>query len=301
MPLTDAEYHSLTEGRVSTPGRIAEAYASRRRPESLTKDGMMFVVAADHTARGMVGVDGDCYAMADRRSLLDRMLAALDHPTVNGVLASADIMDDLVVLGALEGKVAVGTMNRGGLAGATWELDDRFTAFDVNHLERLGLEGGKMLLRIDDADAGTAPTIEGCARAVQELGDRGLLAMVEPIPYTKDAAGRAVWDDDPLKLVRAVGVCSALGSSSARTWLKVQATSDIARVAAMTTQPLLLLGGAPGPDPERTFALWEEALQQPTVRGLVVGRALLYPTDGDVASAVDRAAALVETAAKARQ
>jgi hypothetical protein len=301
MPLTDDQYRSLTAGRVFTPGRIAEAYADRRRPESLTVDGMMFVVAADHTARGMVGVNGDRYAMADRRSLLDRMLEALEHPRVNGVLASADIMDDLVVLGALEGKVAVGTMNRGGLAGATWELDDRFTAFDAAHLERLRLDAGKMLLRIDDADAGTAPTIEACAKAVQDLGDRGLPAMVEPIPYTKDGSGRAVWDDDPLQLVRAVGVCSALGSSSARTWLKIQATSDIARVAAMTTQPLLLLGGAPGPDPERTFALWEDALRQPTVRGLVVGRALLYPADGDVANAVDRAAALVEAAAKERQ
>ncbi|MEJ7720077.1 MAG: hypothetical protein WKF58_06345 [Ilumatobacteraceae bacterium] len=65
----------------------------------------------------------------------------------------------------------------------------------------------------------------------------------------------------------------------------------------MTTQPLLLLGGAPGPDPAATLASWERALAQPTVRGLVVGRALLYPPDGDVAGAVDRAAALVSAAA----
>jgi hypothetical protein len=301
MPLTDDQYRSLTDGRVFAPGRIAEAYEARLRPESLTQDGMMFIVAADHTARGMVGVGADPYAMAERRSLLDRVLEALEHPRVNGVLASADIMDDLVVLGGLERKVAVGTMNRGGLAGATWELDDRFTAFDTAHIERLRLDAGKMLLRIDDVDAGTAPTLEACARAVQELGDRGLLAMVEPIPYTKDVTGRAIWDSDPFQLVRAVGVCSALGSSSAHTWLKVQATADIASVAAMTTQPLLLLGGAPGPDPGRTFALWEEGLHQPTVRGLVVGRALLYPSDGDVAETVDRAAVLVEAAAKARR
>jgi hypothetical protein len=300
MPLTDAQYQWLTDGRVFEPGRIAEAYAARVRPESLTKDGMMFVVAADHTARGMVGVAGDPHAMADRRSMLDRLLEALAHPRVTGVLASADIMDDLVVLGGLEGKVAVGTMNRGGLAGAAWELDDRFTAFDPAHLVECRLDAGKMLLRIDDGDAATAPTLEACAHAVQELADRSLLAMVEPIPYTKDAAGRAVWDNDPFQLLRAVGVCAALGSTSARTWLKIQATADIAAVAAMTTQPLLLLGGDPGPDSGRTFALWEQALHQPTVRGLVVGRALLYPPDGDVASAVDRAAVLVDTAAKER-
>ena len=95
-------------------------------------------------------------------------------------------------------------------------------------------------------------------------------------------------------------MCAALGGSSAYTWLKIQATADIAAVAAMTTQPLLLLGGAPGPDPEATFAAWERALAEPTVRGLVVGRALLYPADGDVAAAVGRAADLVERAAAER-
>jgi hypothetical protein len=95
-------------------------------------------------------------------------------------------------------------------------------------------------------------------------------------------------------------VCAALGGSSAYTWLKIQATADLAAVAALTTQPLLLLGGAPGPDPEATFAAWEQALAEPTVRGLVVGRALLYPPDGDVAAAVDRAAGLVERAAARR-
>ena len=102
-------------------------------------------------------------------------------------------------------------------------------------------------------------------------------------------------------LVKAVGVSAALGGSSAYTWLKIQATADIATVAKVTTQPLLLLGGAPGPDPEATFALWEDALHQPTVRGLVIGRSLLYPASGDVAGAVARAADLVQQAAKDRQ
>jgi hypothetical protein len=238
--------------------------------------------------------------MADRRDMLHRLLIALEHPRVDGVLASAEILDDLVLLGALEDKVAVGTMNRGGLAGARWELDDRFTAYDTDHLIANNLDAGKMLLRIDDDDPGTAPTLEACARAVQALSDRRIMAMVEPIPYTRDATGRAVWDDDPLKLLRAVGVSAALGGSSAYTWLKVQATADIAAVAAMTTQPLLLLGGAPGPDPARTLSAWEQGLEQPTVRGLVVGRALLYPGDGDVAAAVEQAADLVTRAANQR-
>jgi hypothetical protein len=299
--LDDRTFKDLLAVRVEEPGRIATALANRRRRSSLTRDGMMFIVAADHTARGMVGLGDDPLAMADRRSMLQRLLTALDHPRVDGVLASADIMDDLVLLGALEDKVAVGTMNRGGLSGASWELDDRFTAYDTQHLVGANLDAGKLLLRLDDRDPGTVPTLHAASRAVQELNDHQMLAMVEPIPYTKDSTGRAVWDHGDHRLVRAVGISAALGGSSAYTWLKIQATADIATVAAMTTQPLLLLGGSPGPDPTETFAMWERALHEPTVRGLVVGRALLYPPDGDVAGAVARAADLVDAAARDRR
>ena len=292
---------SLTETRVSAPHKIAEALAARRRRDTLTQDGMLFIVAADHTARAMVGLYDDPLAMADRRSMLDRLLTALQHPRVDGALCSAEIIDDLVLLGALHDKVAVGTMNRGGLAGASWTMDDRFTAYDTAHLRAANLDAGKLLLRIDYNDAGTVPTLASAAHAVQELNDAHMMAMVEPIPYTKNDKGDAVWDTDPLALVKAVGVSAALGGSSAYTWLKIQATADIATVAKVTTQPLLLLGGAPGPDPEATFALWEAALHQPTVRGLVIGRSLLYPADGDVAAAVSRAADLVQQAAKDRR
>jgi hypothetical protein len=295
--LSDAQYADLTNVRVSEPDAIAKAMASRRRRAELTRDGMLFIVAADHTARGMVGVSAEPRAMSNRRVLLERLLTALANPRVDGVLGSADIIEDLVLLGALDERVAVGTMNRGGLAGATWELDDRFTAYDADHLVAANLDAGKMLLRIDGSDPGTVPTLESCARAVQTLSDRRMMAMVEPIPYTKSAGGAAIGADDPLALLKAVGVCAALGGSSAYTWLKVQATADIAAVAAMTTQPLLLLGGAPGPDPEATFVAWSRGLAEPTVRGLVVGRALLYPADGDVETAVGRAAELVSQAA----
>ena len=300
MQLTDTMYHELLEVRVEAPQRITSAYQARRRRQSLTRDGMLFIIAADHTARGMIGLGANKTAMTNRRSMLQRILTALENPRVDGVLGSADILDDLVLLGALDDKVAVGTMNRGGLQGARWELDDRFTAYDTRHIVESKLDAGKVLLRIDDRDEGTAPTLYNCAQAVQELNDHQLLAMIEPIPYTKNADGQAIWDSDPLKLLRAVAVSAALGSSSAYTWLKIQATADIKMVAATTNQPLLLLGGAPGPDPAETFATWERALAEPTVRGLVAGRALLYPADDDVAGAVGRAATLVEHAAADR-
>jgi hypothetical protein len=64
-------------------------------------------------------------------------------------------------------------------------------------------------------------------------------------------------------------------------------------VMAATTLPTLLLGGDPDEAPEETYATWEKALAVPGVRGLIVGRTLLYPQDGDVAGAVDTATAMV--------
>src|SRR6478735_9297460 len=145
--------------------------------------------AAVHGARGMLGTGGDLMAMADRRSLLERLLTALADPSVDGVLGSPDVVEELLLLGALEDKLVIGSMNRGGLDGASWTMDDRFTGYDAASIQANRLDGGKMLLRIDDRDPSTAGTLEGCAQAVSQLADRGLLAMVEPLPYHRDDDG----------------------------------------------------------------------------------------------------------------
>ena len=291
MLLDDDRWSALLRDRAE-PSAVTDALASRRR-RPLLRDDRLFIVAADHVARGMLAVRDDPLAMADRRSLLERLLVALAHPGVDGVLGSPDVIDELALLGVLDDKLVIATMNRGGLAGADWELDDRMTAHRASDIVDQGLDGGKMLLRIADDDGGTAPTLEACAEAVSALAAAGVMAMLEPLPYHLDGEGRARLLDDQSMLIRAVGVAAALGSTSRHTWLKVPASADPARVLATSTLPALILGGAPGPDPEATFASWEEAMTVDTVRGLVAGRALLYPPDGDVAGAIGRAASIV--------
>ena len=212
------------------------------------------------------------------------------------MLGSADILEELALLGALDDKLAFGTMNRGGLAGASWELDDRVTAYDVASIADHGLDGAKVLLRIADDDPATASVLETCAQAVSECARRGLPIMVEPLPFYRDASGAAKLLDDDDALLRAVGVGAALGSSSSATWLKVPASKDPARMLSTTTLPALILGGTPGADPEATYASWAKAMDVPNVRGLVVGRSLLYPADGDVAGAIKRACEIVRPA-----
>lgn len=290
--IDDSSWAGLLEQRATAPDAVARGWAARARRPLLGSDGRLFLVAADHPARAANAVGGDPMAMADRRDLLERLVVALASPAVDGVLGSPDVLEELLLLGALDNKVVVGSMNRAGLVGSVWELDDRMTAYDPSAVVGAGLEGGKMLLRIDPADAGTLPTLEACATAVSRLAREGLMAMIEPLPYTS-ASGRTTLDRDDDALRRAIGVASALGSTSAHTWLKLPATEAVEQVMAATTLPALILGGAPGPDPDAAFAAWERALAVPQVRGLVVGRSLLYPPDADVAAAIERATAIV--------
>ncbi|MGA8046900.1 MAG: deoxyribose-phosphate aldolase [Dermatophilaceae bacterium] len=253
----------------------------------------MLLIAADHPARGALGVRGHPLAMASRTDLLQRLTTALTRPGVDGVLASPDILDDLLLLGLLDGRTVFGTMNRGGLQGSTFELDDRFTAMDAQAIADAGLDGGKMLTRICFDDPGTAATLEASGRAVSALAARGLVALVEPFITERAAPDRVHNRLDPDSVILSMHIASGLGATSAYTWLKLPVVDDMARVLDATTLPTLLLGGDPTGDPAETYASWGRALDVPQAAGLVVGRALLYPEDDDVAAAVDVAADLV--------
>ena len=283
----------VIETRVRRPETVAEAAAARRRADSIVgPDGRLVIVAADHPARGALQAGRERLAMADRADLLERLCVALARPGVSGVLGTADVLEDLLLLGALHGKIVIGSMNRGGLAGTVFEIDDRFTGYDAPAIARMGFDGGKMLLRIDPADPATAATIEGCAQAVSDLAARQLMAMIEPF-ISHRADGRVLNDLAPEAMIRALTIASGLGTTSAYTWLKVPVVKDMEQVMAASTLPALLLGGEVADDPELTFAGWQKALRLPNVMGLVAGRSLLYPADGDVAAAVDTAVSLL--------
>jgi hypothetical protein len=292
--MSDLDFGRLRELRATRPQEVAEAAARRQRRPLLGDDGRLMIVAADHPARGALGVRTVADAMADRYDLLRRLVTSLERPGVDGVLGTPDILEDLLLLGALDNKVVIGSMNRGGLQGSSFELDDRFTGYDAASIAAMGFDGGKMLTRIDLADPGTVATLEASGRAVTELAGHGIMAMVEPF-LSRRVDGRVVNDLSAAAVVRSVTIASGLGVTSAYTWLKLPVVDDMATVMAATTLPSLLLGGDPSGHPDQTYEKWRGALALPGVRGLVVGRALLYPPDGDVAAAVDAAVSLVRT------
>ncbi|CAM5443552.1 MULTISPECIES: Cgl0159 family (beta/alpha)8-fold protein [Streptomyces] len=293
---------ALARLRAHHPEAVAEAAARRRRGPLPAPDGRLLILAADHPARGALGAGRGDHAMADRAGLLARLRLGLSRPGVDGVLASADVLDDLLLLGALEGKAVIGSMNRGGLAGAAFELDDRFTGFRPEDLARSRYDAGKLLLRLDYDDPGSLTTLHAAARAVDAMAALRLPVFVEPF-LCRRVGGELRTDLGADAVTTSLAVASGLGGTSAYTWLKVPVTDDaddMARVTAASTLPAVLLGGPVGPagEGEATYERWRTALALPTVCGLVAGRALLYPPDGDVAAAVDTAAALVHGAAR---
>ena len=286
--VTEDDVAQLVRTRVAQPGRIAELMSERAAPPDLVgQTGRLMLVAADHPARGALRAGPDPLAMGDRAELLSRLMRALARPGVDGVLGTADIIEDLLLLGALENKVVIGSMNRGGLAGTVFELDDRFTGYDARGIAEAGYQGGKMLLRIDAQDPATVSTLTACAHAVDDLASAGLMAMVEPFLSGRDAGGQVRNNLSAEAVVRSISVASGLGRTSAHTWLKLPVIDDMAPVLASTTLPVLLLGGEVAEDQQAQLTAWGKALSNPVVRGMVVGRSLLFPPHGDVERAVD--------------
>lgn len=283
---------ALTSQRAANPAAIPSAWKDRRRAER-PSDGRLMIVAADHPARGALGVRGNANAMASRADLLQRLTVAITRPGVDGVLGTADILEDLLLAGLLEGKLVIGSMNRGGLQGAEFEFDDRWTGYDTDTLAANGLDGGKMLTRICLEDEDTARVLESTGAAVTALAKHRLMAMVEPFLSVRVAKDRVRNELDPDSVIKSIQIAAGLGATSAYTWLKLPVVAEMHRVLDATTLPSLLLGGDPAGDPEATYRKWAEALTHPTAKGLVVGRALLYPADDDVAGAVDAAVSLV--------
>ncbi|AJE43247.1 Cgl0159 family (beta/alpha)8-fold protein [Streptomyces nodosus] len=285
----------LTRMRVRHPEAVAEAAARRVRRPLIGDSGRLMIVAADHPARGSLGVGDRRLAMANRADLLERLCIALSRPGVDGVLATADILEDLLLLGVLDDKVVMGSMNRGGLAGASFEMDDRFTGHRAEDIARLGFDAGKLLLRIDYDDPGSLRTLESAARAVDDMAARRLPLFVEPF-LSRRVDGKVRNDLSAEAVTRSIAIASGLGGTSAYTWLKVPVTEDpddMAGALQASTLPAVLLGGEVGGDQERAYEKWRTALRLPTVQGLVVGRSLLYPAEGSVETAVDTAVGLL--------
>jgi hypothetical protein len=286
-----AAFEEITELRIHRPGLIEQEARRRKKRGWLTRDGKLVLVALDHPARGVNRIRDEELALGNRYQLLARARAVLADPDLDGVLASSDILDELFLLnylerrrtggGFLDERVLVGSMNRGGLEGTAFEMEDSFTAMTAERLAELRCDGGKMLYRLDPSDPASGRTILACAHALNSLRRHRLAGFVEPLEVRKGEATGYHTRKDVAALVRQCGIAAALGESSAPVWLKLPYSDGLATVGQATTLPILLLGGPAREDAAGTLRDFAEGLAASSrVRGAIIGRNLLFPPEG---------------------
>lgn len=297
----------ITRTRIDDPEFAFRAARERIRRPRLTRDGKLNLLAADHPARAITQVGADVLAMADRREYLARILRVLSSPRVDGVMATMDILEDLLsidgflraagVAPLLDHKLLIASLNRGGLAGTAWEIDDPMTGATPAICKTWNFDGAKVLLRVDPREPGSLKTIQASVQAINECNALGLPMFLEPLPVTRTEKGYTVVKTAEA-LARLAGVASALGDSSRYLWLKLPYCENYETVARSTTLPILLLGGESAGDAAPFLKQLASALRAgDNVRGALVGRNVLYPGTEDPLAVAEAAGLIVHEGA----
>ena len=299
----DQLLRELMELRVTNPEFAWKAAQVRVQRKSLALDGKLNIVAADHPARNVTKVGDDPLAMADRREYLARILRVLSSDRVDGVMATMDILEDLLTIDGLlrkageqtflDNRVLIASLNRGGLVGSAWELDDPMTGTTAAVSKDWRLDGVKVLLRVDESEPASLKTMLACAQAINESNALQLPMFLEPLPVRRTDKGWTVVKTAEA-LARLAGVASALGDSSRYLWLKLPYCDGFETVARSTTLPILLLGGESAGDPAPFLRQLESAMAAGTnVRGAMVGRNVVFPGDDDPLAIAEAAGGII--------
>jgi DhnA family fructose-bisphosphate aldolase class Ia len=208
--------------------------ASARRGASGPLEPPVVILAADHRARGVITFEP--YA-----EYLDALSAALEF--CDGILASTQPLRDLAASGAVGPRHRTYlSLNRTGLAGSAFELDDRPVA-TVEQAATEGWTGVKHMTRIDMADPLTAPALELLGKVLASARDAGLEALVEPLSWRDGGVAR-----DTDSIVFAAIVAHDIGAPVLKVPVPDVApgaarVDAVARIVASVGVPVLFLGG----------------------------------------------------------
>lgn len=194
----------------------------------------VLLLAADHRARGVLTIEPyDDYLGALRAAL----------PAADGILASAQPLGDLAASGAIRaGQRTYLSINRTGLAGSAFELDDRLVA-TVGRAAESGWSGVKLMTRLDLTDPATAAALELLGQVLEAAERSGLEALVEPLVWRDGAVAR-----DVDSVVYAAVVAHDLGAPLLKVPVPDAAPGParvdaVARVVGSVGVPVLFLGG----------------------------------------------------------
>ena len=246
--------------------------------------GPALILAADHRARGVITIEA--YS-----SYLGVLRSALAH--CDGILASAQPLAHLARTTGVKQRTYL-SLNRTGLAGSSFELDDRLVA-TVARAAAMGYTGIKHMTRIDTTDPLTAGALELLGRVLEDSRVAGLEALIEAVSWSNGAMAR-----DTDSIVYAAVIAHDMGAPLLKVPVPAvppgaAGVEAVARVVSCVGVPVLFLGGprasrevGVGPDTIRDAVLAEvRDVMTGGAAGLAIGRALIQDAEpGEMARRV---------------
>ncbi len=237
------------------------------------------ILAADHRARAVLTTEN----WAEFFGALAQALSFCD-----GILATAEPLTGLRAAGHITALHRTYlSINRTGLAGSAFELDDRLVA-SVPRAAADGWTGVKHMTRIDMEDPVTASALELLGQVLEQSRDSGLEALVEPLVWHE---GRVRRETDAVVL--AAVIAHDIGAPVIK--VPVPAANPgadrqraVARVVASVSVPVLFLGG-PRTEAGRDRVLDEvRDVMEGGGAGMAMGRTLYQdPDPAEMAGLVD--------------
>jgi DhnA family fructose-bisphosphate aldolase class Ia len=238
---------------------------SRLQPPAL-------ILAADHRARGIVTVE-------DYGTYTTALAKALPH--CDGILATAQPLTDLRANGAIGPRQRTYlSINRTGLAGSVFELDDRLVA-SVERAATDGWSGVKHMIRIDRNDPATAPALELLGQVLEDAAALELEALIEPLVWRDGAMAR-----DTDSVVLAAVIAHDMGAPLLKVPVPLAdpgpaRVDAVQRVVGSVGVPVLFLGGPRREGDGADEAMLEEAADAMAggAAGLAFGRTVYQHPD----------------------
>jgi DhnA family fructose-bisphosphate aldolase class Ia len=228
------------------------------------------ILAADHRARGVVTVER-------YQGYVDALVKAL--PSCDGILATAQPLADLAEAGHVTARHRTYlSLNRTGLAGSVFELDDRPVA-SVARAAADGWTGVKHMTRIDLADPLTSAALELLGRVLEQAKAAALEALVEPLVWRD---GRVARDTD--SIVFAAVIAHDMGAPVLKVPVPAVTPGEerrraVARVVASVGVPVLFLGGPLGPAGRPPVLDEVRDVMHGGGSGMAIGRAVYQDPD----------------------
>jgi DhnA family fructose-bisphosphate aldolase class Ia len=240
------------------------------------------ILAADHRARAVLTTEN-----------WDEFFGSLTKalPACDGILATAQPLAGLAAAGHLTAQHRTYlSINRTGLAGSAFELDDRLVA-SVPRAAADGWTGVKHMTRIDMDDPLTAAALELLGQVLEQASAAGLEALIEPLLWGQ---GRIRRDTDAI--VTASVIAHDIGAPVIKVPVPAvpsgaERQRAVARVVASVSVPVLFLGGPRTPAGRGPVLDEVRDVMEGGGAGMAIGRTVYQ--DPDPAEAAGLVQALV--------